>query len=312
MTRSPDVSLVIPSRAGAARLPVLLRALEGQNNTSWEAIVVLDGDIDDSEQVVAAFRHLPVRTIVFPENRGRVSALNAGFDAAQGRVLARCDDDLEPGPHYVARLIERHRREPTGVIGLPLNVFPDNDYVRVYGGPTDRQFRQDAYRRGPDTLWRLWGGNVSVTRESYDLVGPYDPNYRAYGWEDVDWGFRLHEAGIRIVLAPELATPHHAAAQSVELRAQRAFHSGAARVTFEAKHGTKQLPPAIPTDHSPWNILVRAVGQLRRDPLMTLAQRLDTLLGWMPGPVARKLIAMTVEGAGASGYAHADQARADF
>lgn len=312
MTASPEVSIVVPSRAGAARLPVLLHALERQSNPSWEAIVVLDGDIDGSEQVLAAYRHLPVHAVVFPENRGRVSALNAGFEAAQGRILARCDDDLEPGPHYVARLIERHRREPVGVIGLPLNVFPDNDYVRVYGGPTDRQFRQDAYRRDPDTLWRLWGGNVSVTRESYDLVGPYDSDYRAYGWEDVDWGFRLYEAGVRIVLAPELATPHHAAAQSVESRAKRAFHSGAARKTFEAKHGTRHLPPALPAARSPWNTLVRAVGRCDNARLTTVAERLDRQLGRLPAPLARKLVALTVESAAVSGYAHADQARADF
>lgn len=312
MTASPDVSIVVPSRAGAARLPVLLRALEGQSNPSWEAIVVLDGDIDGSEQVVAAHHHLPVRTIVFPENRGRVSALNAGFAAAQGHILARCDDDLEPGPHYVARLIERHRRGPVGVIGLPLNVFPDNDYVRVYGGPTDVRFRQDAYHRGPDTLWRLWGGNVSVTRETYDLVGPYDADYRAYGWEDVDWGFRLHEAGVPIVLAPELATPHHAAAQSVQSRVKRAFHSGAARRTFEAKHGAQHLPPAAPTARSPWNTLVRSVGRWDNTRLMTTARRLDNRIGRLPEPLARKLVALTVEAAAVSGHAHAEQARADF
>lgn len=312
MTASPEVSVVIPSRAGAARLPVLLRALEEQSNPSWEAVVVLDGDIDGSEQVVAAYRHLPVRTIVFPENRGRVSALNAGFEAAQGRILARCDDDLEPGPRYIARLIERHRGAPVGVIGIYLNTFPESPYARVYGRPTDVRFRADAYATAPATTWRYWAGNVSVTRATYDLVGPYDPDYRAYGWEDVDWGFRLHEAGVPIVLAPELATPHHAAAQSVQSRTKRAFHSGAARRTFEAKHGTWQLPPAAPTARTPWNALVRSVGRWDKARLTAVAEQLNNQLGRLPEPLARKLVALAVEGAAVSGYAHAEQARADF
>ncbi|WOP20106.1 glycosyltransferase family 2 protein [Raineyella sp. LH-20] len=312
MTPTPDVSIVVPSRAGAARLPVLLRALEGQSNRSWEAVIVLDGDIDDSEQVLASYAHLPVRTIVFPENRGRVSALNAGFEAARGRILARCDDDLEPGPHYVARLIARHHDEPVGVVGIYLNSFPDSPYARVYGRPSDTRFRSDAYAGSPDAAWRYWAGNVSVTRGTYDRVGPYDSDYRAYGWEDVDWGFRLHEAGVRIVLAPELATPHHAAAQSVESRAKRAFHSGAARRIFEAKHGNEHLPAAIPPGRSPWNVLVRAIGRLDKTRLMAAAERLDGRLGMLPDPLARKLVALTVEGSAVSGYVHADQARADF
>lgn len=309
---APAVSIVVPSRAGAERLPVLMRALAAQTNPSWEAIVVLDGDIDGSEEVLARYGHLPVRTIVFPENRGRVSALNAGFAAANGRILARCDDDLEPGPRYVARLIERHRYEPVGVIGLYLNSFPDSAYARVYGKASDLLFRTNAYRSDPVGTWRYWAGNASVTRTTYERVGPYDADYRAYGWEDVDWGFRLHQAGVPIVLAPELETPHHAAAQSVELRAKRAFHSGAARRTFEAKHGTGHLPPAVPSDLSPWNALTRTVGHLDRPGILRLATRVDATLSRMVTPMARKAVAVTVEGASIAGYTHATEARADF
>lgn len=309
---TPDVSIIVPSRGGADRLPVLLRALEGQTDSSWEAVIVLDGDIDGSGQVLAGYGHLPVRTIVFPENRGRAAALNAGFDSATGRILVRCDDDLEPGPHYVTRLKDRHGGSPVGVVGLCLNSFPNSPYARAYGRPMDEKFRDDAYRVAPEDTWRYWGGNVSVTRGTYDLVGPYDPAYRAYGWEDVDWGFRLHQAGVPIVLAPELETLHHAAAQSVEIRAKRAFHSGAARRTFEAKHGTGHLPPAEPTTASPWNLAVGTVARLQNAPLMRLARGVDRILGAAPAPVARKLVALSVEGATVSGYRHPLQVATDF
>lgn len=311
MTR-PDVSIVVPSRAGAQRLPVLLRALRRQTVASWEVIVVLDGDIDGSEEVLAGYPDLPLRTIVFPENRGRVSALNAGFEAARGRILARCDDDLEPGPRYIARLMARHRRGPVGVVGLYRNTFPESAYARIYGRPSDALFRAEAYRSDPSMTWRYWAGNVSVSRETYEVVGPYHPDYRAYGWEDVDWGFRLHQAGIPVVLAPELETPHHAAAQSSAVRVKRAFHSGAARRTFEAKHGVGHLPPAVPTDHSPWNTLVRDLARLDREPMLRVADSLDSRLARLPVPLARKLVSLVVEAAAVSGHRHARQARADF
>lgn len=309
---NPDVSIVIPSRGGAARLPVLLDALAAQTDASWEAIVVLDGDIDDSSQVLQRYAHLPVRSIVFPENRGRVAALNAGFEAARGEILARCDDDLEPGPRYVARLKARHSGEPVGVVGIYLNTFPDSPYATVYGRPMDVRFRQEAYLASPEMTWRYWAGNSSVTRPTYDLVGLYDPAYRAYGWEDVDWGYRLHQAGIPVVLAPELETPHHAAAQSVQSRAKRAFHSGAARRTFEAKHGSEHLPPAVPTSISLWNAAVRTTSILDSTPLMRAARSLDASLSYVPHGISRKLVAFCVETAAISGYLHSHQTTVDF
>ena len=82
-------SVIVPSRGGAERLPRLLDALSRQTYESWEAVIVLDGDIDGSASVVERYSHLPVQVLVFPENRGRVAALNAGFAAADGDVLYR-------------------------------------------------------------------------------------------------------------------------------------------------------------------------------------------------------------------------------
>ena len=96
-------TIVVPSRGGASRLPVLMRALAAQDaDFAWEVIFVIDGAVDNSEQVIASFPGVPARTVVFAENQGRSAARNAGFDAARGRVLIRCDDDLEPGAAHRA------------------------------------------------------------------------------------------------------------------------------------------------------------------------------------------------------------------
>ena len=127
MTRG---SVVIPSRGGAERLPRILAALVAQQGSDWEAVVVLDGDIDDSAAVVARYAvDHPVRAVVFPENQGRAAALNAGFATAEGDVLIRADDDLEPGTDYVARHVAHHeaawaRGEEVGIVGMCWDVFP--------------------------------------------------------------------------------------------------------------------------------------------------------------------------------------------
>ena len=91
-----EVSIVVPSHAGERRLPTILASLRRQTLSDLEMIVVLDGEVDGSADIVRrAAADLPVSLVVFPENRGRAAALNAGFRAAKGEVLVRADDDLE-------------------------------------------------------------------------------------------------------------------------------------------------------------------------------------------------------------------------
>lgn len=297
---SPSVSVVIPSRGGAARLPTLIASLAQQTTVDWEAIVVLDGDIDGSAGVVAAASHdLPVHLVTFASNRGRAAALNAGFDAARGEVIVRCDDDLVPASDYLRRHYEAHARDVVGVVGLYRNVYPDTAYTRVYGRDWDARFREQAYASDPGSAWRYWAGNVSVGRDTWTRVGEYDESFRAYGYEDVDWGYRLATLGVPIVLDAALETEHRIAATTCASRAQRAYYAGAARAHFEAKH-------AIGIDHprssTPWN---RSVDTLARPLTEGRAERIGTILDagvdLLPGRVAQKAVALLVEASAVAG-----------
>lgn len=306
-------SIIIPSYRGADRLPRLLSALAAQTTDDWEAIVVIDGDMDGSEEVVARYSHLPIRSVVFPQNRGRVAALNAGHDAATGDVLIRCDDDLEPAPDYVERHVASHAEQDQGTIGICLNVLPDTRYATVYGAQADELFRAGAYEASADTTWRFWAGNVSVTRDIWNRIGEYDTRYQAYGWEDVDYGWRLHEAGVPIVVDPTLETRHHAAAINTASRAPRAYRSGQARQLFDRIHGAEVAGPGRPTDDSTWNRLVGwTADHLTYGRTRTLAKALDTVLPAMPAPVARKAVALLVESSSIAGHESSETAERDF
>lgn len=301
MSSGPAVSVVVPTRRGAKHLPVLIDALRRQSASSWEAVVVIDGDVDGSEQVVAdAAAGLPVRTVVFPANRGRSAALNAGFGAAAGEVLVRCDDDMVPGPDYVRQHAAAHEGRDVGVVGLVRNVYPDTAYARAYGRHWDEQYRRDAYGADPSRTWHYWAGNCSVTRDLWERVGPYDTAFRSYGWEDVDWGYRLSQAGTAIVLDPLLETEHRGPAPTATARAQRAFYAGTARRRFEDKHG---IASTAPTSRSPWNRVVHGVQRgLDEQRIERLGPAVDRAAAVLPPPVARKAVALLVEASARAGY----------
>jgi glycosyltransferase involved in cell wall biosynthesis len=279
--------------------------LARQTHDDFEVVVVLVGDVDGSAQIVENWAgRLPLRSVVLPENRGRPAALNAGHAAARGAVLVRCDDDLAPGPDYVRCHAEAHEEGPRGVVGMCRNVFPETAYARVYGRRAYERFRQGAHTAPPDTRWRYWGGNVSVNRATWELVGPYDEGYRGYGWEDVDWGYRAHAAGVAIVVVPGLETDHHIAATTTAGRALRAYYSGSARRRFELKHGFQVVPHA---GGGPWNLAVAAAARVLTEGGIGRAGRaVDKVADHLPGWLAEKAVALTVEAGSLAGYRRAD------
>ena len=310
MTQIPlSASIVVPSRGGVRRLPILLGALHRQDRDDFEVVLVLDGDVDRSREAAERFSAAfgdRLRIVEFPENRGRVAALNAGFEAAQGHVLIRCDDDLEPSPSYVTNHVSRHEHEePVGVVGLYRNRLSDTGFARAYGWASDERFRSEAYARRPDEAWVYWAGNCSVTRPTFDRVGGYDPLYSAYGWEDIDYGYRLHQAGVRVVLAPEAETTHHVAAISTQIRMRRSFYSGSARRLFDAKHPTAWgAASELRADTAPtlWDRLVTAEANfLTAASVERVGAAIDRALPFLPHYVAEKLVASGVEAASLAG-----------
>lgn len=307
----PTASLVVPSYRGASRLPALFDSLAAQKagTPQFEVIVVIDGVDDGTMALVEAETRFAVRTILFSSNRGRVAALNSGFDAAWGDVLIRCDDDLILAPSHIASHVALHHgsEQPVAGVGLTRDVHPPSPYARAYGRDAARRFFLGATSCPPDRRWHLWAANCSIARETWERIGLYDDRYRGYGWEDVDYGYRLHAAGLPLLLVEGATAEHHGPARTVRARARKAFDSGAARATFQSLHPQAPLPPARPRGGI-WAFAVRRVAGLLRDRgrVELAAEAVDRALRLVPEAVGRKLVALVVE---ASAYAGNRMAR---
>lgn len=296
-------------------MPRLVRAFSRQDRDDFEVIFVIDGDIDGSAEYLRSSAVKDIlaagKVIEFPENQGRSAALNAGHREASGTILIRCDDDLEPNPNFINEHVKAHNGEVCGVVGLTTNVYPETPFARVYGEDADRNFIEAALKTDASSTWRYWAANVSMPKELWNIVGPYDVNYRKYGWEDVDYGYRIHEAGFPVIISPTLLTIHHAGATTTRSRALRALHSGAAREIFLKRHGEHVL--ASGQSRSPWNSAVEIVGRVGTETVIGGAANLtDLLLPLVPKKIGRKLVALLVEGAGLSGIRYPNRAISTF
>ena len=299
------VSVIVPSRGGATRLPILLEALSGQAiDDQWELLVVLDGDIDGSRAVIERYAdRLPLRIIERPGGDGVAAALAEGCAAAYGDILIRCDDDLTPRPDFVARHLAWHRERsggapPLGVIALTRDVFDDGPYAAAYGRPANERLLSAAYARPADQRWLHWAACNSVSKEAYDAVGGFDTTmtYR----EDSELGLRLARSGVEIVIDPALEIEHRGPSPDAATRVARAFTSGASTLAFEERHPETA---AIRGESSAWGRLVGAEARRlkTRDDAVRLGGRIDTVLPHVPSKARGKLVAWAVEAAGLAG-----------
>jgi glycosyltransferase involved in cell wall biosynthesis len=108
---APHLSVVIPFHDEAPSLVELhgeiAHALDGLDFDS-EILFVDDGSRDAGPAIVAAVARLDprVRMLSLSPRSGQSAALQAGFDAARGEIVATLDADLQNAPGDLPRLID--------------------------------------------------------------------------------------------------------------------------------------------------------------------------------------------------------------
>ena len=198
-----DFSVIVCTRNGLGRIEVCLRALAELRQASYEIIVVDDGSDDGTaDRVAAGFPG--VRLVRLPPS-GLSAARNAGAAAARGAVLAFTDDDCEPDPWWLAELA-RGFAGGWDAVGGP-NLAPAADgwqaaVVAAAPGAASHVMIDDHEAE------HVPGCNLAVTAAAFHAIGGFDRRFRTAG-DDVDFCWRLRDAGHRIGFAPNAWVWHH-------------------------------------------------------------------------------------------------------
>lgn len=93
----PLISIILPTYNGAYSIMRAIRSVLAQEYQNWELIIISDGSIDETRNIVEEFSITDSR-IVFIENthnKGIQKTLNEGLRQARGEYIARIDDDDE-------------------------------------------------------------------------------------------------------------------------------------------------------------------------------------------------------------------------
>lgn len=215
------ISVVLPTYNRAKHLQLSLASLTQQTfpESDYEIIVVDDGSSDNTQDVVLQWcdRFSNIKYL-FQPNEGYcvAKARNQGITAAQGEYLLFIDSGMIASSQLLEEHFFTHIKYPGGVgIGV-IYMAPDQDIInqklemgryKLSGQELAELTLYEDWRRplfdlvegNLGTLKAPWitfsTGNVSLSKQLLSNVGLFDEDFRSWGNEDTELGYRLYRAG---------------------------------------------------------------------------------------------------------------------
>lgn len=242
-----ELTAIVPTHNRRETLRKSVEAYLNQTDRvpDFEILVVDDGSSDGTSETVAeliAAHPGRIRYLRQP-NRGCAAARNRGIREAAGEIILFTDDDIIPAPQLVAEHWRWHQRHPEPGVAV-LGAMPWSPEVEA------TPFMKWAASEGPlfdlrgvanpsGLDWRyFFPCNISLKTRFLRENGLFDEDFRTYGWEDTELGYRLSKHGLRVLYNPRAVGYHYRRLTFAEA-CRRAQQVVAARSLFEQKEAGK-------------------------------------------------------------------------
>lgn len=136
---SGKVSIIMPAYNAEAFLNRSITSVRNQTYENWELLIVDDGSIDQSKEIVRNFASSDSRIkLLCNEHGGTARARNTALDVAQGDFFAFLDADDVYHPRYLERLVGTALREKSDLVicgitrGTEFDAFLQSDVRGAY------------------------------------------------------------------------------------------------------------------------------------------------------------------------------------
>lgn len=186
-------------------LGTALDALVNRTDEKPDQIVVVNGGDDKADAVVERFKDSGIQIdLVRTVNKNLAASRNVGLPHCWGDIVAMTDDDAEVFPDWVTQMKRAHadHLEAGAVGGRVIGTRTDSLVAKVADLVTFPIWPEARHVR------TLPGVNISYKRAVLDQVGMQDESYYR-GGEDVDFNWRVKQAGFEIYFDPSIRVYHH-------------------------------------------------------------------------------------------------------
>jgi GT2 family glycosyltransferase len=250
----PALSIIIPTyRRGTILRECLARIGLQTALSQLEVIVVSDGEMDKETALLAKETFQFPATFLTIGKSQQGTARNRGVKQSKGAVTLFLGDDMYLLEDACASHLQAHSQphggEKKAVLGF-VTWDPDMEITPVmrwleesgwqFGYPKIERF---AHGFIPQEIQHRFSytGNISVPTEIARRF-PFAEGLSLYGWEDIEWGLRLREAGVKLFYEPDAKALHHHP-MTLEASLQRMETLGRSAVMFEKQKPELTIVP---------------------------------------------------------------------
>jgi glycosyltransferase involved in cell wall biosynthesis len=198
---TPNVTVLMSVYNGLPYLEGAVNSILNQTFSDFEFLIIDDYSNDESREKLKRLenQYERIRVILHSKNRGLGYSLHEGVREAQGKWIARMDDDDISCSHRLERQLEY------------LSDNPDIDVLGSWVEDIDKEGNKIDKRTYPvehsDIERIIWTNplihpTVIFRKSAIKSVGSYDPSIRKR--QDYELWFRCLEGGLRFGNVPEL------------------------------------------------------------------------------------------------------------
>ena len=246
-------SIIVPVFNRPDEVDELLESLCHQDVKDFEVIIVEDGSEKPCKDVCDKYANILDLHYYFKENSGPGQSRNYGVERAKGDYVIILDSDVVLPTGYLEAVDTE----------LTSSISPLPSSIAAWGGPdashpsfTPIQKAISYSMTSFFTTGGIRGGkgkkldkffprsyNMGIRREVYQELGGFTK--MRFG-EDIDFSYRIIEAGYKTALIPE-AWVWHKRRTDFRKFFRQVYNSGIARINLEKRHpGTMELVHLLP------------------------------------------------------------------
>lgn len=283
---APELSVIVPTCGRPERVLRLLESLSRQTlaPARFEVLLVDDG----SPQPLVLPPHWPFHLRLLRQaNAGPGAARNTALEVARAPLCLILNDDAVPAPELCEGHLRVHAEEGPRHAG-PLAVLGSfrfdaqsrtSPFVQLLE-QSDLLFDFFALRHGELHDWtKFWTCNLSLSTQLVRAAGGFDAEgFPGAVLEDVELGWRLERAGLRVLYRSDLVA-EHAHRYGIAAYFERAVRLGRNLVRMYRKHGDAsvlRLPAGRAPDES-WLRALQSGFELAREQFLRTRALLEQL-----------------------------------
>ncbi len=200
----PRLSVVVPVFNGRLQLPRCLEALRESQFTDFEVIVVDDCSTDNTRAIVERYGARYLRT---PRTMGPGGGRNLGVRHAGGDIIVFVDADVVIKPETLGLIAGDFAHQPdlAAMFGSYDEAPAWPDFLSQY----KNLMHHYVHQMGSDRAVTFWAGCGAIRRDVFNEFGGFNTKkYPNPSIEDIELGYRLTQAGRRILLDKRVQVKH--------------------------------------------------------------------------------------------------------